>query len=324
MSAQVTIVGAGVAGLCAARALAWRGAEVVVWDREAAPGPHHCSWWAGGMLAPYCEAESAEPEVVAWGQSAADWWERAGAEVTRNGSLVVSLTRDRADLARFAKRTEGYRTVGAAGIAELEPDLEGRVSQGLFFEAEAHLTPRAAMAGLRAALQADGVRFRVGEVEPASLPGTVVDTRGFSARDVLDDLRGVKGEMLVLSCPEVSLSRPVRLLHPRMPFYIVPRGGGIFMLGATQIEAVGDRITARSMMELLNAAYALNPAFGEAEVVEIGVDSRPAFPDNLPRVVRDGAVIRANGLFRHGFLLGPWLGERVADMVMEARDARRA
>ena len=69
------------------------------------------------------------------------------------------------------------------------------------------------------------------------------------------------------------------------------------------------------MLELLSAAYALNPAFGEAEVLEIGVDSRPAFPDNLPRISRQGNLIYANGLFRHGFLLAPALGRMVADLI---------
>jgi len=89
------------------------------------------------------------------------------------------------------------------------------------------------------------------------------------------------------------------------------------MLGATMIESADrNRITARSMLELLSAAYALNPAFGEAEVVEIGVDVRPAFPDNLPKVRRIGSTIYANGLYRHGFLLAPALSEAVADLVL--------
>ena len=44
------------------------------------------------------------------------------------------------------------------------------------------------------------------------------------------------------------------------------------------------RISARSMLELLSAAYALHPAFGEAQIVEIGTGVRAAFPDNLPRL----------------------------------------
>ena len=123
--------------------------------------------------------------------------------------------------------------------------------------------------------------------------------------------------MLVIHCPDVTITRPVRLLHPRIPLYIVPRGDGVYMLGATMIESEDSgRITARSMLELLSAAYALNPAFGEAEVLEVGVDLRPAFPDNLPRIRRLGGRIYANGLYRHGYLLAPALARGVADLAL--------
>ncbi|NOR31196.1 MAG: FAD-dependent oxidoreductase, partial [Sulfitobacter sp.] len=132
------------------------------------------------------------------------------------------------------------------------------------------------------------------------------------------NLRGVKGEMLILSCPDVTLSRPIRMLHPRVPLYIVPRGDGVFMVGATMIEGGNvQRVTARSLLEMLSAAYALNPAFGEAEVIEIGVDSRPAFPDNLPRISRRGNLISANGLYRHGFLLAPAMARMVAELICD-------
>jgi glycine oxidase len=73
-------------------------------------------------------------------------------------------------------------------------------------------------------------------------------------------------------------------------------------------------------MELLSAAYALHPAFGEAEVMEIGADARPAFPDNLPRITRKGEAIHVNGLFRHGFLLSPAVARMTAGMVMRANE----
>ncbi|MEM6664650.1 MAG: FAD-dependent oxidoreductase, partial [Pseudomonadota bacterium] len=93
---------------------------------------------------------------------------------------------------------------------------------------------------------------------------------------------------------------------------------GIYMIGATVIEATErSRITARSILEMLSAAYALHPAFGEAEILEIGTDARPAFPDNLPRIRRRGNVTYANGLFRHGFLLGPALAQQTADLVLD-------
>ena len=89
------------------------------------------------------------------------------------------------------------------------------------------------------------------------------------------------------------------------------------MLGATQIESDDRRRRVRSVLELLSAAYALHPAFGEAELVEIGVDARPAFPDNLPRLIRRGDTIHVNGLFRHGFLLAPALARMAAELAFD-------
>lgn len=317
---QVTIIGGGVAGLCVAQTLLSRGAEVTIYDGGGAPGPHACSWWAGGMLAPFCEGESAEEPVIRLGQEAVKWWDKHTGAVTRKGSLVLSPTRDEADLRRFARRTTEHRELDADTIATLEPDLAGRFTKGLFFETEAHLNPRAALSTLRKELMLSGALFVSKNAEPKTFAemGLTIDCRGYAAKEHLTDLRGVKGEMLVLSCPEVKLNRPIRLLHPRMPVYIVPRGDGVFMLGATQIEATASKnVTARSMLELLSTAYALNPAFGEAEILETGVDNRPAFPDNLPRIRRNGNLICANGLFRHGFLLAPALARMVAEVIFD-------
>ncbi|MBV6633268.1 MAG: FAD-dependent oxidoreductase [Alphaproteobacteria bacterium] len=316
----IEILGAGVAGLCMAVELTGRGLLVRLVDPAGGPGDHHCSWWAGGMLAPFCEGESAEEPVIRYGQAAAAWWSQYTSCVEQAGSLVVTLERDTRELDRFARQTERWTQIDADRIGELEPDLAGRYRKTLFFEGEAHLTPRQALAELLAWLQERGITI---EAEPSNNPALTIDCRGLAAQDNLTDLRGVKGEMLVLHCPDVTLNRPIRLLHPRYPLYIVPRGNGVFMLGATQIEAQDrSRITARSMLELLSAAYALHPGFGEASVIEIGVDARPAFPDNLPRIRRrartDGSeIIFANGLFRHGYLLAPTLACMVADWITQ-------
>jgi glycine oxidase len=149
---------------------------------------------------------------------------------------------------------------------------------------------------------------------------TVLDCSGLAARCQLSDLRGVKGEMLLVRLPELHLTRPVRLLHPRLPLYVVPRGQGLYMVGATMIESdEATRISARSMLELLSAAYALHPAFGEAQIIEIGTGVRAAFPDNLPRLRRCGGALHVNGLYRHGFLLAPAMARRAADVLLEGR-----
>ena len=197
-------------------------------------------------------------------------------------------------------------------IAALEPELQGRFPRGLFFETEAHLNPRAALQTLRDRLAEQDI-----VIEPEGTPtGLTIDARGYGARDELKDLRGVRGEMLVLRCPEVNLTRTVRMLHPRIPLYIVPRGDGIYMIGATMLETGGKyRVTVRSAVEMLNAAYALHPGFAEAEILELGSDARPAFPDNLPRLRRRGNTLYANGLYRHGYLLAPAVARMTADYI---------
>jgi glycine oxidase len=323
---RVTVVGAGVAGLCCAIELAERGADVEVLERGAHVGELACSRLAGGMLAPWCERESAPPVVAALGDESIRWWAEHFAATRCNGSLVVAHGRDAPELAAFARRTERYEWVDGRGVAELEPDLGERFRTALFFPEEAHLDPRAALAALAESLAARGVPIRFGRAaEPAEIRARhVVDCRGLAARSALPDLRGVKGEMLLLRTREITLRRPVRVLHPRVPVYVVPRDDGLYMVGATMIESdAAGRITARSMLELLNAACALHPAFGEAEIVEIGTGVRPAYPDNVPRIRRGGdagrTLLHVNGFYRHGFLLAPALARRTADFLLEGR-----
>jgi glycine oxidase len=147
----------------------------------------------------------------------------------------------------------------------------------------------------------------------------VIDCRGLAARDAGDEtsatLRGVTGEFVIVETEEVALARPVRLIHPRWPLYIIPRAGNRFMIGATSIESEDGGVSVRSVLELLSAAYAVHPAFTEARVVEFGAGLRPAFPDNLPRICVRGTQIAVNGLYRHGFLLAPALAEMTVAYV---------
>ncbi|QKK27105.1 glycine oxidase ThiO [Rhizobium hidalgonense] len=320
---RVLVRGAGVAGLTVARELHARGADVTVFD----PQPnfaHAASWLAGGMLAPWCERESADEAVLTRGLDAADRWEAIlPGNVVRNGTLVVASTRDHGELKRFASRTTGYQWVEEQDIATLEPMLAGRFRHGLFFPREAHLDPREALRSLKEQLSANGVVFTDTAVSDGDF-SDIIDCTGAARIGQSRDLRGVRGEMLYLHTEEVTLARPVRLLHPRFPVYIVPRGNGFFMIGATMLETDSDGpITARSLMELLNTAYALHPAFGDAAVVETGAGIRPALPDNLPRVAREGKVVIFNGLYRHGFLLAPAMAAEAADLVFSKEPKQR-
>ncbi len=275
------------------------------------------------MLAPFCEGESAPPSVVELGQRAIDWWDARVPGVTRQGTLVVAPPRDASEIDRFAARTRGHMRVDEGRIAELEPDLAGRFRRGLFFAREGHLDPRVALSALTERLRAGGgeIRFdRDGEAHDEA--DVVMDCRGWAARKALSELRGVRGEMMRIRSREVTLARAVRFLHPRIPLYIVPRANNEFMIGATMIEsAEKGAVSVRSAIELLSAAYALHPAFGEAEILEMSADVRPAYPDNEPRIEERGDRIFVNGFYRHGFLLAPAFAERAAALAFERAGA---
>lgn len=318
---RVSVIGAGVAGLTCALELSARGASVEVLERAPQPGPASCSWFAGGMLAPWCERESSPPVIAELGAEGLAWWREHFTGTVCKGTLVVAHARDTGELLQFGRRTAHFENVSAEAIAALEPELAGRFSHGLYFSEEGHLDPRAALAALSARLAERGVPIRFGVNAAPRGAGAVLDCSGLAARTRLAGLRGVKGEMLLLRLPELQLNRPVRLLHPRMPLYVVPRGQGTFMVGATMIESdEATRISARSMLELLSAAYALHPAFGEAQIIEIGTGVRAAFPDNLPRLRHVGGSLHVNGLYRHGFLLAPALARRAAGVLLEGRN----
>ncbi len=320
------VAGAGITGLWQAAHLSELGYQVSLIDKADDPLATSASSYAGAMLAPYCEAEAAPRLVLELGKQGLQIWREAFSGLVDHGTLVLAPARDGSELQRFARVTEGHSSIDAAGIAELEPDIGMRFPAGLYFSEEAHLATPAAMSFLLEKVKAQGGEIRFGtaleelEAEIEAANGLIVDCRGLGACGKIQSLRGVRGERVLLKTAEISLRRPIRLLHPRHPIYVVPWGNGVFMVGATVIESEDDGpVSVRSMLELLGAAYTLHPAFGEAEVLDLGAGVRPSFDDNVPRVIAGGADgrIHVNGAYRHGFLLAPVLAACVAELIEE-------
>jgi glycine oxidase len=321
---SLTVAGAGVVGLWQALTLARRGHRVRLVEQSPEPFAAAASRYGGAMLGPFCETEADAPVVRELGLRSIGLWRTAFPGTIVRGTLVVAGARDRSEIDRFARLTGGHARVDAAGIAELEPDLAGRFAAGLYYAQEAHLSPEDAMRFLLDAARTAGVDVAFGTTWMGNGADRVIDCRGLGARAELPALRGVRGERIVIRTREIALQRPVRLLHPRHPLYVVPWADGLHMVGATVIESEdAGPITVRSALELLGAAYALHPAFGEAEIVEASAGVRPAFADNVPKIVVRGSAIHVNGLYRHGFLMAPALAELVADYLETgATDAR--
>lgn len=143
--------------------------------------------------------------------------------------------------------------------------------------------------------------------QPPLLFDLVCDVRGVGARPTLP-VRGVRGEVVWLHAPGVRLQRPVRLLHPRHRVYIVPRPGERVLVGASELETEDrEPMTLRSAVELMAAAHSILPELGEARILRLDNNLRPALPDHRPHVHTEAGLLRINGLYRHGWLLAPAL-----------------
>src|ERR1700704_5970461 len=211
---SVSVIGAGIAGAWQALLFAQAGRAVTLLERSGATMTESTSYWAGGLLAPWCEAETSEPVISRLGIRSLDLWREHFPHTSFNGSLVVAHPRDRADFERFARLTTGHQRLAARAVTELEPSLEGRFREGLFYADEGHVEPRRVLPQLHARFTAAGgtIQFN-SEANASDLEGIVIDCRGLLARDAQPELRGVKGEMILIETDEVELSRPVRLVH---------------------------------------------------------------------------------------------------------------
>ncbi|WCM95187.1 glycine oxidase ThiO [Acidovorax sp. NCPPB 2350] len=336
---SIAILGAGLMGRLLAVELARQGHAVTVYEAQGPDAQGAAARIAAAMLAPLAESAVTEAGVVRMGHYALTRWPRLLANLEwpvffqQEGTLILWHRQDAAEAARLRgvlERTAAAQpelppleALDAAGTEAAEPALGRRFHQSLFLPGEGQLDNRQLLAALEHAMRSLGVQMHWHSARaPADfMPGTpgqpdwVLDCRGLGARGEWPALRGVRGEVVRLHAPDVTLRRPTRLVHPRYPIYIAPKEDHVFVIGATEIESDDlSPASVRSTLELLSAAYAVHPGFAEARILEVATQCRPTLPDNLPAIRQPAPrVLQVNGLYRHGFMISP----AILDVVME-------
>jgi glycine oxidase len=335
---EFAVLGGGLCGRLIAWLLAGEGHRVALYERGDASGSGSAAWVAAAMLAPLAEAASAEPLLAELGAASLDAWPRLIAQLPepvffqRNGTLVVWHRTDRPEATLFERRMRanapatlladgGVAALDSVQLAATEPALAGRFGQGLLLPREGQLDNRQVLAALAAGLAQRGVvaHWNTSVTDGALPPAQVtIDCRGLGAKAALPALRGIRGEVARVHAPGIALTRPVRMLHPRYPIYIAPKERDLFVIGATEIEGEDmSPVSVRSALELLSAAFAVHPAFGEARIVELNTQCRPTLPDHRPAVVWDeAATVAVNGLYRHGFMIAPEVAKTAASLAI--------
>jgi glycine oxidase len=345
---DVVVIGAGVVGLAAARALADRGARVQVVETRSVGA--EASSAAAGMLAPQAETHEGSPLLPLALRArdrhlalAPELEDETGIAVglSRTGLLEVAFTDedDEALASRVAwQRAQGLpvEALGAAEVRALEPNLAAAVRGGVSLAGDRRLDSRLLVRALAASAAARGVRILTGRPVAALLSSAgrvtgvrvggetidaavVVNAAGAWAGELPGDpdpppVEPVRGQLVAFDAAPALFRRVVA--SPRG--YLVPRSDGRLIAGSTAERVGFDRsVTASGLRAVLAIALELAPALADARVAETWAGLRPGTPDGLP-VIGEGALSglwHAAGLYRNGILLGPLVGELVAALA---------
>ncbi len=351
---RVLVIGGGLMGLWPAALLAQRGCAVTV--LEAGKKSIGASWAAAGMLAPASEAgERLEPAAVLdafavhnfglWKDWAARF-EDAGHDICWRpfGGLLSAF--DEAGLQRLERTSTAASVLdlkaarlNAVAMIAREPALCRKVLAGLLITEEASVDPRLVLTALKALLdnaggavrynqQVVGIEQHNGILRVVCANGQafeadrIIVAAGFWAGkiegvgELKAALRPVKGQMLALEAPD----NPVRCVIREVRAYIVPRGNGQIVIGATSEPGLEDVDTHTIDIARLHAGAAkIIPVLARCQRLGSWAGVRPQSIDEQPMIgpLSLPGVIATCGHHRNGVLLAPASADMVCAMIMD-------
>lgn len=339
-AAPISILGAGLTGLLLAHQLGVRGHRVRIYEAASEDKPLAAAHVAAAMLAPLAESAISHFRITQMGMYSMQRWTEIILQLAapvffqKTGTLVLWHPQDQAEAKRFCSQLNQtlqqdpsiapYQKLNRAGIDALEPSVSSKLLEGLHLPHEGQLDNRQLLAALLQSVIAQGHELLWAspkDLADFSDSEWVFDCRGIGAKTNWSAVRGVRGEVLRLFAPEVSLSRPTRLLHPKYPIYIAPKENHQFVIGATEIESEDlSPMSLRSSMELMSAAYTIDSAFAEARILESAVGLRPTLSHHDPAIRQISEHhYQINGLYRHGFLIAPSVIDAAIEWAIEGK-----
>jgi glycine oxidase len=319
------IVGAGIMGKLLALALQDNGWDVTLFDKN--DGRTSCSMAAAGLLTPVAELEKSDPIIFKLGYESLHFlWEKIIAKLNTSiyfkkmGSLLIAHPQDKLELDQFyhvishKTSVDQCYKIDAKKIIELEPSLT-RFSDAYFLPLEGQIDNQNFLQAIQHYLLTE-INTDMTNIKAYKFD-MVFDCRGLGAKSIFSDLRSVRGELIWLHAPNVMITRPIRLLHPRYKLYVVPRPNQTYIIGASEIESEDHgSISVRSTLELLSAVYYIHSAFAEARIIKTVTHCRPTLSNHLPKIKYKNGLIAINGLYRHGFLIAPAIANDVIQFLL--------
>jgi glycine oxidase len=332
-TADTVVVGAGVIGLCIARAIARKGRRVILVGK---PNVGEASRAAAGMLAPSVEQSGGPAHDFAI--AARDFYPEYLEDLADDTGIRVPLNRlGILQVALTEKGVKGLRKTAAsnsrwldrAELAELEPTLghglgavmnpdDGAVDNVVLMSALEESVEKISSVsrehGTVLSVSRDAPVVALDSGESIEAETVVVAAGAWSG-----SIDGAAGLKEVAPCRGQLISyKGTGLRHvtygPRG--YLVPRFSGTIVAGST-MEYVGfDAVTTpEGLAKVRSAAEEMAPGLAISPVKLEWAGLRPITPDMLPIIGRDETAIHmiyAAGHSRNGILMAPLTGETVA------------
>jgi glycine oxidase len=327
--ADAVVIGAGVIGCAIAWRLGQAGMSVIVVERGQAGA--EASRAAGGMLAPFAEAERrgdffnlAVAGLAIYADFARELKASSGIDVEYrdDGTLYLALNDDdEEDLERRwrwqCETGLNVKRLSAGCALKLEPLLNQELRFALKFPGDHQVDNRRLTTALQTAARNAGVRFlthtEARRLLTESVAGRkrivgVVTAGGEIKADRVVIAAGSWSSLLLCDEAQRFEVEPVRgqMVAVEMPptvvrhviysrrGYLVPRLSGYLIAGSTTERAGYDkRVTAGGMASIIKNAIEIMPCVASQAVIETWAGLRPRATDDLPIL---GADPRIEGL----------------------------
>ncbi|MCF6777226.1 FAD-dependent oxidoreductase [Thiotrichales bacterium 19X7-9] len=348
---KVAIFGAGLMGRVLALTLLKDNPHLSIdlYDKDTIDGKKSCGYQAAGMLAPMAELMTCHGQIYAYGKDAQSLWSKLldatmaqykDKILQTKGTVIIAAKQDHTELDhikelisfRIDQFDEDHFDINKCYLSDkalkaIMPSLDttNLYKHSLYFKDEAVIDvplfyrySYEILTRYQKVQWFEQIEININDFNCSNQIDYdyLFDCRGLGAKDDLNQLFAVRGEAVVIYQPQIEIDHVIRLLHPRHSLYLIPRGKGIFYVGATSINADDlSNISVESLMELLSMLYVIDVRFSEARVLKTISHLRPTSENDLPIIEHKNNMIRLNGLSRHGYLFAPKVALEVLNLV---------
>lgn len=315
---DAVIVGAGVMGMSLAVELRRSGLSVMVLEKHQ-PG-REASWAAGGMLADREAGSNLLFRTLA--KASAEMYPEFVHRLRDESRLAIELREE--GTIRFLDDDHPPEPIGDAlsleDLRRLEPEVSYEAPA--VYLPERCIDPRELMDGLVATAKHLGADLASGsevteiEVQQGRAVAAVTAKSRYPANIVVNCGGAWAGQIGPEKIPTVPVKGQMLAVTPGIVrhvirgngVYLIPRGTGRLVIGATLEDAGFDkRVSPATIQHLHQAAAIVAPNVGQARILEDWAGLRPGTPDKLPILGATSVTgyFVATGHYRDGILLAP-------------------